>query len=180
MLVVMIAILIATNLPIIPSASWYGCDPVGGCYTHTDYQSFMQDQCMYPYVCMCACGGGAPTITLAAALLYSGTPSSPTHRGSGMLKVVFNNPGEKTEISSIEITSTNTTSIAVYECQSPTFCSGAVNLVMAGGSIDAFNSTSSLYFSQAIVPRAIYDYVFNFANGQSVSGDLIAQDSNSS
>ena len=131
-------------------------------------------------------GSNVKTVTLSSATLYGGVSADPVTTATSSLTLSLNNPGSASAITSLTLTGTG--------LQSPiTTWSGVPN---AGGAQIVFvNSYDSLSIYNALSPGQVtsytfypstsasvpittgqtFNYVINFANGQSVSGSLIAQ-----
>lgn len=110
-------------------------------------------------------------ITLTSANLQSGTASNSTMRGTANIIFSLSNNGSSTVITSMELTGSGLAPTTVYQCSSSTSCSAINNAVVNAQSV----TSVSFYFSSAINNSQTYNYVIDFANGQSVSGSLIAQ-----
>ena len=113
-------------------------------------------------------GSNVKTVTLSSGTLYAGT--------SGFT-FALSNPGSSTNITSLTVTGIfNSSSSSVLK----TFdvSSGGVSGCAAAGTCVANGITSFTAIppaSIATVTGAVYNYVINLKNGQSVSGSLIAQ-----
>lgn len=84
-----------------------------------------------------------------------------------------------TKIVSIQATSeenNGSQSLTFYQCPSQTECGAPSDLTVAGNSVTGFsNATSAFYPLSNITSGETLNYVITFANGQSISGDLIAE-----
>jgi hypothetical protein len=139
-------------------------------------------------------GSNVKTITLTSATLYGGQeaatvgPVGGPPTSTSYLVVAFNNPGSLTAISSITMTGSGIAAAYSWEFSNGT----AVNFTvtssgnpvgvgagMWGNGLPGGQVTSFSFFpygtAQPITTGQVYNYVINFANGQSVSGSLIAQ-----
>jgi flagellin-like protein len=127
-------------------------------------------------------GSNVKTVTLSSATLYGGTELL-TGEGTSYISFSLNNPGSSTEITSMTITSSASGFTAVSQFY---FNNGGVSTAVVfaqnGGAGNALGggqvSTYTFYSygaAQSIVTGQEYNYVINFANGQSVSGVLTAQ-----
>jgi len=112
------------------------------------------------------CVDNVRIVTLSSATLFSGTPTNASDRG--------------TSISLITITGYNLTSqVVVYRCFDGTDCEpiSSSNVPLPSGLTHFDTNSSAFYLSASLTEGQVYNYVINFANGQSVSGSLIAQGS---
>ena len=118
--------------------------------------------------------------------LYSGTASSSTSRGSAALTVEMTNPGGATGIESISLGGNGFSSPAiVFQCSNKTACFPIHGIFpfsapLAAEKVTYFETnTTAFYPSGEIIAGDSYSYVLSFFNGQSVSGVLTAQPSQS-
>jgi hypothetical protein len=126
--------------------------------------------------CTPGCDNSVKTLTISSATLFAGSPSSANHQGTSKLEVVFNNPGSQTEIISMFVTTPSNSSVTIYQCQSAVSCGALTDVELSAGTNAYFNTPSTIfYLSSNIVQGEAYNYDFNFANGQSVFGSLVAQ-----
>ena len=127
-------------------------------------------------------GSNVKTVTLTSGNLFAGTMSgsagTANATGSPYISMALNDPGTKTTISSFGLTGS----------QSGVSASAAYCVVGTGGTCAAIatnipnltaGAVTSLtlwfYGTGSLVSGQTYNYVISFANGQSVSGSLIAQ-----
>jgi hypothetical protein len=131
---------------------------------------------LYNYYYSCCDSGGDYTMMFQSAVLYSGTASTPSSRGSAVFTVSISDPRSLTAIFSITITGTSFQSLPnIFECSNKTFCTPFDHVPLPGGKVSTFDtSTTAFYISSPVVVNETYNFVINFANGQSVSGSLIA------
>jgi len=172
--VCLLVILIAVNQPLVVTGATYLQCNFDGCSTHTVYESYID----YWFPCeFQLCTHSVETISLASATLFSGTGTSPSQEGTARIEMTFTNPGSQTKIISLQIKSASASStILFYQCQTETSCSSPTQLTLTAGSDTAFDSPSTIfYLSQNITSGVSYNYIFNFANGQSLSGALVAK-----
>ncbi len=129
-------------------------------------------------------GSNVKTVTLSSATLYGGLSATGTLVATSSLTVALNNPGSATYITSVTMTGAGISTITAWD--NSTAASSANNLVVFGTSHPGNNAmsagavTSFTYYpenaaQQTITTGQVFNYVINFANGQSVSGSLIAQ-----
>ena len=126
-------------------------------------------------------GSNVKTVTLSSATLYGGTEllASGTPTGTSYIVFSLNNPGSSSSITGETLTGSGISSITTWEDSGGTTVNfGATGLgvdnALTGGQVTSY--TYYPYgFAQSIVTGQVYNYVITFANGQSVSGSLIAQ-----
>jgi len=126
------------------------------------------------------CVDNVRIVTLSSATLFSGTPTNASDRGTSAFAITLNNPGAISSISLITITGYNLTSqVVVYRCFDGTDCEpiSSSNVPLPSGLTHFDTNSSAFYLSASLTEGQVYNYVINFANGQSVSGSLIAQGS---
>ena len=175
-----ILVVIIVNVPIIPYTD---------AYCHTEYESYMTYQfpCGFPYT-FCSFGSNVKTVTLSSAYLYAGHIASNSSSSTSRFEIAFNNPSctENTYVNSLTLTGSSlSSSITAWDNSSnPSsyrnlidFSSGRPN----NNLLSAANVTAVTFYpanlsgsTQSIISGEVYNYVANFANGQSVSGSLIA------
>jgi flagellin-like protein len=135
-------------------------------------------------------GSNVKTVTLSSATLYGGNASPTVAQGAATGSYItfsLNNPGSASTVSSMTLTGSGIQAVTVWD--NSTFagtCSGAcasvfsgtsggvANNLLAGGKVSSY----TWYLggqNQAVTTGQTFNYVINFANGQSVSGSLIAQ-----
>ena len=120
-------------------------------------------------------GANVKTITLSSGTLFSGSSAAITAgtcpAGVPQLEVSLNNPGSATTVTSVTINGGGISSApTVFAGSTCTALPATVN----GGSTPVTSLTFSVS-SQALASGSQYNYVINFANGQSVQGVLTAQ-----
>jgi flagellin-like protein len=130
-------------------------------------------------------GSNVKTVTLSSATLYGGVTAWQASIATSSISLSLNNPGSASTISSLTLTGTGLgTPITIWSTTSVT--GGSVNFAGAAGANSMLPGqvTSFTFYpvtigtatsSQAITTGQTFNYVINFANGQSVSGSLIAQ-----
>ena len=145
------------------------------------------------------CGGGfglyscnVRTITVSSLTLYGGSAASGTQPATSSISLGLNNPGAATTITSLSLMPSASFSSPNYSQSQPwsttsysgdyinfsaPYTMGSANSVNAG-SVNTYvfyPVSKSGSASEEIIANQTYNYVINFANGQSVSGSLIAQ-----
>lgn len=128
--------------------------------------------------------GNVKTVTLVSATLYGGVTASTSQAATSSLTLSLNNPGTATTITSLTLTGTGISAITSWDASSGNG-SNTINFGAAyvAGGVNALSSNSVTPFafypysasSQSITTGQTFNYVITFANGQSVSGSLIAQ-----
>ncbi|MGI0085401.1 MAG: hypothetical protein ACREBQ_10000 [Nitrososphaerales archaeon] len=100
--------------------------------------------------------------------------------------MALNNPGPASGISSISLTGNGLSSPPiVFLCSNKSSCaqiqaSQPFEAPLAAGAVSHFDTnTTTFYFSEAITSGQTYNYVIRFANGQSVSGSIVSEPSQS-
>jgi flagellin-like protein len=97
-------------------------------------------------------GSNVKTLQETSATLYSGA--------TGSLVFSLNNPGAATKLSTVTLSNSTDTSISTTTTLPLAISAGVASYTLAYGILDS---------------GVTYNYVMTFANGQSVSGSLIAQ-----
>jgi flagellin-like protein len=121
-------------------------------------------------------GSDVKQIGLTSASLYSGTATTTSSQGYANLQISFVNPSSQTKISSIVLTGMGLTTTTIYQCSSPTSCAAINSPTVLANGVTYFNTVTTAFYPGAIlVSGGGYSYTINFANGQSISGYLIAQ-----
>lgn len=117
------------------------------------------------------------TITLASATLYGGTENGAiggSLKGSSYIVFAVNNPHFSSNITGITLTGSGISSVGNWETSS-----GVSYFSNGNNALPASETTSFTFYpygtSQSITTGQVFNYVIDFANGQSVSGSLIAQ-----
>jgi flagellin-like protein len=137
-------------------------------------------------------GSNVKTVTLSSATLYGGqepvAAASPTSTVSYVV-VSLNNPGSTSSVSSITLTGSGlqaavttwyysngtATNFALTTSANPVGVgTGEWGNGLPGGQVTSY-SFYPYGLAQQITTGQTFNYVINFANGQSVSGSLIAQ-----
>lgn len=129
-------------------------------------------------------GSNVKTVTLSSGTLYGGVTASGTVAATSSLTVSLNNPGSATTVTSITLTGSGISTIQNWQQGSAagtntvnfaaTYSAGGAN-AMSPGAVSSFTFYPWSASSQSITTGQTFNYVINFANGQSVSGSLIAQ-----
>jgi hypothetical protein len=134
-------------------------------------------------------GSNVKTVTLSSATLYGCVSSSGTKNATSSLTLSLNNPGSASYITSLTMTGTAISSItgwcpngdivAAGGCTQVAWTAVGASNQMPPGVVTSFtfypSSVGAVQASQSITTGQTFNYVINFANGQSVSGSLIAQ-----
>ncbi len=129
-------------------------------------------------------GSNVKTITLTSATLYGGVSVTASQAATSSLGLSLNNPGSLTEISSLTLTGTGLSSAitgwcasATANCPTPVVFGSTANNEnnLTAGAVTTFTFYPKTVTSFSITTGQTFNYVINFANGQSVSGSLIAQ-----
>ena len=130
-------------------------------------------------------GSNVKTVTLTSATLYGGTELQASGTlGTSYVTFSLNNPGSGSSITGVTLTGSGITSVTTWQYvltgsttgNAVTFAATALGQpnALTGGQV-----TSYTFYPfgtlQNIVTGQVYNYNINFANGQSVSGALIAQ-----
>jgi hypothetical protein len=166
---VLVIVIVIGNLPVIPTA--------GPCGLDVQNRSFFSDVVSFFECFGCVYSCPVMTVTLSFATLQAGSASYSDHQGAANLEISFNNPESATKIDSIQLTPNNATQpLLVYQCPAQNNCVPATGLVLKGNAVTIFNTTSTaLYVSSNVTAEENVQYVFTFSNGDSVSGELVAQ-----
>lgn len=129
-------------------------------------------------------GSNVKNITMQASTsLNGGTFSAVAKQGTASLDLYLQNPGSATTITAITITGGGLSSAPAADvCSSPTACGtvfSATTPAVPSGGVQFNTPTTSFYFENpgngTISTGNTYQYTILFANGQSMSGSLIAQ-----
>jgi len=129
-------------------------------------------------------GSNVKTVTLSSATLYGGTEALTLGVGNVTASTTYmafalNNPGSTSSITGVTLTGSGITSITTWENGTATQVNfqglGTHPLnTLTGGQVTSF-TYYPFGIGQSITTGQVYNYVVSFANGQSVSGSLIAQ-----
>ena len=129
-------------------------------------------------------GSNVATVTVSSATLYGGVSATTSSAATSSIVFALNNPGSATYITQLTLSGAGVTTISSWDNSS--LASTGTNLIVFTSSHPGNNAmpagqvTSFTYYPDSVTPQAIttgqvFNYVINFANGQSVSGSLIAQ-----
>jgi flagellin-like protein len=130
-------------------------------------------------------GSNVKTVTLSSATLYGGVSSDTLTTATSSLTLSLNNPGSASAITSLTLTGTGLP--APITTWSGVATAGGAQIVfinsydslspnaLSPGQVTPFTFYPSTAASESITTGQTFNYVINFANGQSVSGSLIAQ-----
>ncbi len=126
-------------------------------------------------------GANVVMISLTSGVLYSGTTSDSATSATSSLSAALNNPGPATYISGISLTGSGISSISTW-CNSNVVACAQINFANSGtGNALGPGQVTTLVFYPAtptsitLRPGETFNYVISFANGQSISGSLVAQ-----
>lgn len=133
-------------------------------------------------------GSNVKTVTLSSATLYGGQADPSAGQGGSYVTFSLNNPGSASNITGVTVTGSGITAVSGFDnatfagsctgtCASVfTGVSGGIaNSNLAGGKVTSYTWYLAGTTNQPITTGQTFNYVINFANGQSVSGALIAQ-----
>jgi len=130
-------------------------------------------------------GSNVKTITLTSGTLYGGVTATSSSTATASFVLALNNPGSATYVTSLSMSGAGIATVTSWDNSSA--ASASTNLIVFTASHPGNNAmpagtvTSFTYYpenaapSQEITTGQVFNYVINFANGQSVSGSLIAQ-----
>jgi FlaG/FlaF family flagellin (archaellin) len=129
-------------------------------------------------------GSNVKTVTLVSTTLYGGVTSSGAVITTGSLTISLNNPGSSTTVSSLTLTGSGLDgTISQWDFQ-PNSGTNSVNFgssyiaggrnAISPGSVSSFTYYPITGSSQLILTGQTFNYIINFANGQSVSGSSVA------
>jgi hypothetical protein len=123
-------------------------------------------------------GSNVKTIQLTSANLGAG-PATTTSAAGAYFQLIFNNPGSKTNVSSVSLSSgAQAVRLSFFTCPSQVSCnslSGAQALADAFVIDSEAGSSMTVYFGTPLSFGAVYTYVITITNGQSITGSQIAQ-----
>jgi len=129
-------------------------------------------------------GSNVKTVTLSSATLYGGVTASASATATSSITISLNNPGSATTITGISLTGAGITTVTTWQQAAASgtntvnfgqaYTAGSPN-AMGPGAVTSFTFYPWSAASQPILTGQTFNYVINFANGQSVSGSLIAQ-----
>jgi len=116
------------------------------------------------------------SISLVSVTLHAGTATSSDSQGNASMYLVIGNPGSATSISSITLIESSGATPTVFQCSNSTSCSPIANPAVAGSSTTSFTTPSTgFFFSEAVVANTFYRYTIDFANGESITGPVVAK-----
>jgi len=129
-------------------------------------------------------GSNVETVTLSSATLYGGVTASASSAATSSLTISLNDPGSATTITSVSLTGAGITTATQWQTAAgagtttvnfgQAYTAGSPN-AMGPDAVTSFTFYTWSAASQPILTGQTFNYVINFANGQSVSGSLIAQ-----
>jgi FlaG/FlaF family flagellin (archaellin) len=130
-------------------------------------------------------GSNVKTVTLVSATLFGGVTASAATTATSSLAITLNNPGSATTVTSLTMTGSGINSTITQwdfsgNSGANTIDFGSTYSVGGQNAINPGLVSSLTYYpfsdsSQPILTGQTFNYVINFANGQSVSGSLVAQ-----
>jgi len=134
-------------------------------------------------------GSNVKTVTLSSATLYGGVSATTTAAATSSLVFALNNPGSATYVTTLTLSGAGIATINSWDNSTAAqvagntipFGAGHTNPpctdcnVMNAGTVSSFTYYPEAAAAEAITTGQVFNYVINFANGQSVSGSLIAQ-----
>ena len=132
-------------------------------------------------------GSNVKTVTLSSATLYGGVDATALLAPTSSMTFSLNNPGSATTITGVTLTGAGLVS-TIIAWDIGNLASPAANNINFGqaygvgnpnamppGTVTSFTFYPWSAAQQSILTGQTFNYVINFANGQSVSGSLIAQ-----
>jgi len=128
-------------------------------------------------------GSNVKTVTLSSATLYGGTTTVATKASNSSATYItfsLNNPGSSSSLTGLTLTGSGISSIDTWQLTNGTaigFTPANVASALSGGKVTSytFYASNTAGNGQTITTGQVFNYVLSFANGQSVSGSLIAQ-----
>jgi flagellin-like protein len=123
-------------------------------------------------------GSNVKTVTLSSATLYGGSEGGALGvpaASSSYIVFSLNNPGSGSTITGITMTGSGITSVTNWEDSAGNSYSNGVDNAMAGGQVTSYTFYPFGNVANVVETGQVFNYVISFANGQSVSGSLIAQ-----
>ncbi len=123
-------------------------------------------------------GSNVKTVTLSSATLYGGTEGAALGvpaATSSYVTFSLNNPGTASTITGITLTGSAITAVTTWENSGGTGFLTSGNNALAGGQVTSYTFYPYGTAANTITTGQTFNYVISFANGQSVSGSLIAQ-----
>lgn len=125
-------------------------------------------------------------IILSSATLYGGVTATAAAASTSSFTLSLNNPGPATTITGITLTGSSISQITAWDAtSSPGAAANTIDFAqayaagnpnaMAAGQVTSFTFYPWSPVSESILTGQTFNYVITFANGQSVSGSLIAQ-----
>jgi flagellin-like protein len=128
-------------------------------------------------------GSNVKTVTLSSATLYGGVSATAASAATSSLVFALNNPGSATYVTSLTLSGAGIATISTWDNTTAatgggntiSFASSTGNNAMNAGTVSSYTYYPSAASAESITTGQVFNYVINFANGQSVSGSLIAQ-----
>lgn len=171
-------LVVALNLPFIPYYS--------EAYCHTEYESYLS----YEFPCgifnFCADLNDVGSVTISSASLHAGYSANSSTTATASFSITLRNPAcNSSFVSSVILTGNQIPIILWDNSTSPSSAGNLIDFSSAHLSnilLPAPRVTSFVFYpavqsgqSQLLMNGKEYNYVISIANGQSVSGSLIAQ-----
>jgi len=127
----------------------------------------------------CCIDGNFSGVYIDSVFLFSGTASNDSFRGTSVLALSLNNGGAATNMTRIILSGTSLSSVSkIYQCSNQTSCTLFSAARLPEKTIKSFDTNATAFHlsTPSVLAGDTYDYVLSFANEQSISGSLIAQD----
>jgi hypothetical protein len=129
-------------------------------------------------------GSNVKSLTLASATLYGGESANQTLPATSSLVFAIDNPGSATYVTGVTLSGSDISTILAWD--NSTAPSSVTNLILfdsshagnnavAAGTVTSFAIHPETAIQENIATGQVFDYVVNFANGQSISGSLVGQ-----
>lgn len=184
LVLLMFLVPIVVNAPLIPSPNGYTttCNSKG-CTNSPIYESILETYA--PCLFGCLSTSSVQTVTLSSMVLYRGVTANASTKATSSLEFSLNNPGSATTITSITLTGSNFSPVTIWDEYPNSTSSTHINFgasYLKGGEnalpaseVTAFSFCPWTNQSETLVMEGVFNYIINFANGQSVSGSSIAE-----
>ena len=177
-LLAVLVLVVMVNLPIITYTN-HNCK--------TSYESYMTYEFPCGLFALCVFSSPVKSTTLVSGTLYSGKSATVSSPSTSSFSLGLYNPAcNSIYITSLSLWKSNQTMIAQWDNSTGT--SSASNLVdfsaghLHNNLLPPANESSFIYYptvlsgpAETIGSGQAYNYEINFSNGQSISGEFIAQ-----
>lgn len=123
-------------------------------------------------------GSNVKTVTLSSGTLYGGTEGAALGvpgNDAAYMTFSLNNPGSASSISGITLTGSGISEITSWENAGGTDLMALGNDALSGGQVSSYSFYPYGDSATSIITGQTFNYVISLANGQSVSGSLLAQ-----